>query len=194
MIEKRKEYKFLLSSTNEKNFLSHFGKELKVLHPNRNITSLYFDTVDFFLYKNSNLQDTDKTKVRIRTYNNENIFFKEIKFNDSLGKRKIVTEENIKSFDEATHIVHNNLILKPAVFTSYNREYFLFEDLRITVDRDINFYNHKIRTLSSYRVNFPKIIIEFKLGKTTSDIEKYFFKNPEAFSKYQTAISNIYNL
>jgi hypothetical protein len=194
MIEKRKEFKFLLSNTEEKYFLANFGNELKVLHPNRLITSLYFDTVDFFLYKNSKLNDTNKMKIRIRAYNNEKVFFKEIKYNDGLGKRKIVNKENIKSFDEATHIFHKDLALIPAVFTSYRRKYFSFEDLRITVDKDIHFYNHKQRTLSKSRVNFQKTIVEFKLGNKTSDIEKYFFKNPEAFSKYQTAISKIYNL
>ena len=29
-------------------------------------------------------------KVRIRTYSNNNKFYKEIKFNDELGKRKMV--------------------------------------------------------------------------------------------------------
>ena len=90
MIENRKEYKFVLNNNETKNFLTIFGDKLNVLHPSRTITSLYFDTVDYQLFNNSKLNDTNKMKVRIRTYNNDAKFYKEIKFNDGLGKRKMI--------------------------------------------------------------------------------------------------------
>ena len=98
MIENRKEYKFVLNNNETKNFLTIFGDKLNVLHPSRTITSLYFDTVDYQLFNNSKLNDTNKMKVRIRTYNNDAKFYKEIKFNDGLGKRKMITDINISSF------------------------------------------------------------------------------------------------
>tara|TARA_Y100001958_G_C20963652_1_gene361456 strand:+ start:64 stop:654 length:591 start_codon:yes stop_codon:yes gene_type:complete len=194
MIENRKEYKFVLNSNETKNFLTIFGDKLNILHPNRTITSLYFDTVDFQLYKNSKLYDTNKMKVRIRTYSNEEKFYKEIKFNDGIGKRKIVTNINITSFDDIKELHEDKLILIPAVYTSYNREYYTFDDLRITVDSKISFSSHKIRSLSNSKTEFSKSIVEYKFGKNINEIEKYFFLNPVAFSKYQTAISKIYNL
>ena len=90
MIENRKEYKFVLNNNEIKNLLTIFGDKLNVLHPSRKITSLYFDTVDYRLFNNSKLFDTNKMKVRIRTYSNDNKFYKEIKLNDELGKRKMV--------------------------------------------------------------------------------------------------------
>ena len=194
MIEKRKEYKFLLNNSQVGGFLQNFENKLMPLYPKRTITSLYFDTVDFFLFNNSRLNDTNKVKVRIRTYSNESNFFKEIKLNDSFGKRKIVENLKINSFDKAKKINYKNLILIPSVYTSYNREYYSFEDLRITVDNEIKFTSHKKRTLSKIENQFSKSVIEFKLGKESVDVERYFILNPVAFSKYQTAISNIYNL
>ena len=53
MIEKEKEFKFLLSNTEEKYFLANFGNELKVLHPNR-LLHRFISMVDFYLYKIQN--------------------------------------------------------------------------------------------------------------------------------------------
>ena len=125
MIENRKEYKFVLNNNETKNFLTIFGDKLNVLHPSRTITSLYFDTVDYQLFNNSKLNDTNKMKVRIRTYNNDAKFYKEIKFNDGLGKRKMITDINISSFNDIKELNERKLSLIPAVYTSYNREYYI---------------------------------------------------------------------
>ena len=105
MIEKRKEYKFLLNTSQVGGFLQNFENKLIPLYPKRIITSLYFDTVDFFLFNNARLHDTNKMKVRIRTYSNESRFFKEIKLNDSFGKRKIVENLKINSFDQPIKLI-----------------------------------------------------------------------------------------
>ena len=154
MIENRKEYKFVLNNNETKNFLTIFGDKLNVLHPSRTITSLYFDTVDYQLFNNSKLNDTNKMKVRIRTYNNDAKFYKEIKFNDGLGKRKMITDINISSFNDIKELNEGKLSLIPAVYTSYNREYYIFDDLRITVDSKIKFSSHKARSLATLKFNF----------------------------------------
>ena len=194
MIEKRKEYKFVLNNNETKNLLSIFGNDLNVLYPSRIITSLYFDTVDYRLYNDSKLFDTNKMKVRIRTYSNDKKFYKEIKFNDEFGKRKQVTEIKAKSFNDLFELNERGLTLIPTVYTSYERNYYNLNDLRVTVDSKILFSSHKIRTLSNTKVEFSKSIVEYKLGKNVSEIEKYFYLNPVAFSKYQTAVSKIYNV
>ena len=113
MIENRKEYKFVLNNNEIKNLLTIFGDKLNVLHPSRKITSLYFDTVDYRLFNNSKLFDTNKMKVRIRTYNNDAKFYKEIKFNDGLGKRKMITDINISSFNDIKELNEGKLSLIP---------------------------------------------------------------------------------
>ena len=139
---KRKEYKFLLNTSQVGGFLQNFENKLIPLYPKRIITSLYFDTVDFFLFNNARLHDTNKMKVRIRTYSNESRFFKEIKLNDSFGKRKIVENLKINSFDQANKINYKNLILLPSVYTSQSWILFIWR-LKITVDNEIKFTSHK---------------------------------------------------
>ena len=105
----------------------------------------------------------------------------------------MITDINISSFNDIKELNEGKLSLIPAVYTSYNREYYIFDDLRITVDSKIKFSSHKARSLSNSK-EFSKSIVEYKLGNNINEIEKYFFLNPIAFSKYQTAISKIYNL
>ena len=161
MIENRKEYKFVLNNNETKNFLTIFGDKLNVLHQAEQLP-LYFDTVDYQLFNNSKLNDTNKMKVRIRTYNNDAKFYKEIKFNDGL-ERKMITDINISSFNDIKELNEGKLSLIPAVYTSYNREYYIFDDLRITVDSKIKFSSHKARSLSNSKVEFSKSIVEYKL-------------------------------
>ena len=66
----------------------------------------------------------------------------------------------------------------------------------MTVDKNIKFSSHKFRTKvqKSMVLNFN--ILEFKLldvGESL-DIEKNFFKNPQGFSKFRTAVGEIYNI
>ena len=135
MIDKRKEYKFVLKNYELENFLFRIRKKINVLYPTRQITSLYFDTFDFLLYKQSRDIDSNKMKVRVRSYDNKNKYFKEIKFNDSEGKTKTIEELYISNFEDVKSIFERNMKLLPAVFTSYKRDYYQYEDIRLTVDQ-----------------------------------------------------------
>ena len=76
----RKEYKFVLENKSLK-FLSFTPKLSKNYILKKNYC-LYFDTPDFQLYKNSILNDVDKTKIRFRQYPQKNSkIYKEIKIN-----------------------------------------------------------------------------------------------------------------
>lgn len=194
MIDKRKEYKFVLKNYELENFLFRIRKKINVLYPTRQITSLYFDTFDFLLYKQSRDIDSNKMKVRVRSYDNKNKYFKEIKFNDSEGKTKTIEELYISDFEDVKSIFERNMKLLPAVFTSYKRDYYQYEDIRLTVDKSISFLNHKSRSLHQKSYLFPDSVVECKMATESPDVEKSFFMNPVAFSKYQEAISKIYNL
>ena len=88
VVEERKEYKLLASEKNIAEFLYKNKKELVTLFPKRKIKSLYFDTLNFELFENSNLNDVEKFKIRVRTYSNNSKFFEEIKSNLFLGKKR----------------------------------------------------------------------------------------------------------
>ena len=194
MLEQRKEYKFVLEENKISNLLLTYQKKLSVIHPDRKITSLYFDTFDLSLYHLSNLSDANKSKVRVRKYGGINKYYKEIKYSNSQGKSKSVEKLSISSFNDVKLIFHNNLHLLPTVFTSYTRSYYQFDKIRMTIDRDISFFNHEERNLSKKKILFTKSIIEFKIGEDSANVEKEFFANPVAFSKYLTAVSEVYNV
>ena len=85
----RKEYKFVTDIENSGKYLDWITKNSVLLFPKRTVQSMYYDTLDFSLYKNSVFDDTDRFKIRFRNYKEtpEKIF-KEIK--------KIVEMENLK--------------------------------------------------------------------------------------------------
>ena len=49
MDEKRKEYKFKVTSLELSKFMERFSSRLNKLHPDRQIMSLYMDTHDFYI-------------------------------------------------------------------------------------------------------------------------------------------------
>ena len=63
-METRKEYKFLLSNNELLKLSKIFQSKLSSIHPEREISSLYMDTIDLKLFKDSQLFDVDKIKFR----------------------------------------------------------------------------------------------------------------------------------
>ena len=83
----RKEYKFVTDIENSSKYLEWINKNSTILYPKRIIQSIYYDNLNFSLYKNSIFDDTDRFKIRFRNYPelSEKIF-KEIKKNTRDGK------------------------------------------------------------------------------------------------------------
>ena len=97
------------------------------------------DTVDFSIYNNSIFLDVNKFKVRYRTYSSDNSIYEEIKTNTMNGKGKFVTKTRFKSFDDISNKVFKKLLLKPSLMVEYERSYYKYKNLRITVDEKLNF-------------------------------------------------------
>ena len=138
VVEERKEYKLLASEKNIAEFLYKNKKELVTLFPKRKIKSLYFDTLNFELFENSNLNDVEKFKIRVRTYSNTTKFYEEVKSNLFLGKKKSVNELSINDFNEISEIYYKGVIYFPAVYTQYDRSYYKFNEARVTIDENID--------------------------------------------------------
>lgn len=193
-IENRKEYKIILNKKQLAYFLSKNRSKLEKIYSSRVVTSLYFDSTDFSLYKNSMINDVDNYKVRVRTYSNNNIFFQEIKKNLSTGKSKVIKQLNINTFDEVKKIDINAVTLYPALFTEYYRDYFVIENCRLTIDTNIKFKTHGFRGTSNLEKFYNNIVMEFKLFNENTHIEKFLFQNPVSFSKYNFAKKNLYGV
>ena len=87
MDEKRKEYKFKVTSLELSKFMERFSSRLNKLHPDRQIMSLYMDTHDFYIYNSSHTYDSEKFKLRFRQYSNNETIYKEIKYNTKDGRK-----------------------------------------------------------------------------------------------------------
>ena len=135
--EFRKEYKFIVDNRELDNFYNFYDKILTNLYPNRKIVSLYFDTVDFKLYKRSLLNDVDKFKFRFRQYPSiDTNISKEIKFNTKKGKEKISEKTNFVEFKDIPNQIYRGYNLVPALYVNYYRDYYeIDKKIRVTIDK-----------------------------------------------------------
>jgi len=186
----RKEYKFKLTNEQLFKLKSSFLVNFEKLHNSRNIKSLYFDNDKFDLYFNSIINDANNFRIRFRR-NIHNKIDREIKKNTNYGKQKIIEPTEFICFKEISDTEYLNRIYYPSLFVEYEREYFRFENLRVTLDSKIKFKDPK--EILSHEINFN--ILEYKILNPNLDIEieKYFFTNPTSFSKYKYGIKKIYN-
>ena len=83
-------------------------------------------------------------------------------------------------------------VCKPNLIVKYNREYLIKDDVRITIDTDINYklYNNNINIQNNNNINIQKndldIIIELKtiINKNLDDLLKDYPFQEIRFSKY----------
>lgn len=183
------------------------------------ICSIYFDTNNYDLIRNSLEKPIYKEKVRIRSYgkveNEDKIFF-EIKkkykgitnkrritltyenLKNYLNKNKIPDNSNIQIFNELDYLM-NYYELKPKVFISYDRISFISKEnknLRITFDNNLNYRLNELNLDDEKGkiFNNDKYILEIK---TLDSFPIWLVKvlseleiYPTSFSKYGSIYKN----
>ena len=160
----RVEEKLYIKDENLFNFKKFLNtKSAKSLYKPRVIESLYFDNNSFQIHNDSVEGLTPRKKIRVRNYpNNEDkkIYF-EIKYSSVEGRyktRKIIDQnEFLKKRSEGIFDNQYGLCL-PKLYVNYTREYFLLNDVRISIDTNITYRNFK----TDYQVRDDKIIAELK--------------------------------
>lgn len=216
----RNERKFIFFEQHSsiKKLLNSIGA--KEIYSSRNINSIYFDT-----YFHRNFYEAIdgimlRSKVRVRWYGE--IF--DVEIEPQLESKNRINQHNYKitnkleSFktkklfnlidfnkyiqiqkgrkDEINYYLNN---LYPNLFVSYLRSYYIFDNVRITLDTDLKFINlAKVNLFSKKNllcINKKKII-ELKYGdelhKKASKITKTFNNRLNKFSKYQIGISETF--
>jgi len=184
----RKEIKFKLSKSDlyiYKNSL--IKKGMKHLYPKRKINSIYFDTQNLKMFHESEEGVLPRKKIRFRWYANQSICNKEIKISSIEGRYKIICPKNllnVSSLKFHRFFEKDYGMLTPKLNISYKREYFLYKDLRITFDTDIEYEN--IKSISSLKFKDDEFVVEVKTDKSTSEdyIEKFINIQTSRFSKY----------
>ena len=189
----RKEKKYKLTASDQKILKNNLiNKGMKLLHPKREINSIYLDTksLDFFL--NSEEGVLPRKKIRIRWYNTDlKKVSKETKISSIEGRYKVS-----EPFFNAKKIFNNNFqlidneygILKPQILITYIREYFIFNELRLTFDSNIQYKD--ISSLSGLNIKDKECVMEIKVNFKTNDdyIEKIIEYPISRFFKYSRSI------
>tara|TARA_B110000003_G_C16585056_1_gene509552 strand:+ start:688 stop:1317 length:630 start_codon:yes stop_codon:yes gene_type:complete len=141
---------------------------LKKVYQDRYVNSIYFDTSNL-KSANDNLTGLSRRKkFRIRWYNDDNFFRFEIKKKENKLSKKIIFEKNkfIKNkfyiSDKIFKFLKQNKLSEICTIR-YLRSYYMYKDLRITLDRNIVYKsllnNPKNKIIRSYEK-----IIEIKFN------------------------------
>ena len=191
-------------------------------YPKRIINSLYYETIDYRNYSDSENGIANRSKIRIRFYNEgETGIQLEIKKKcGDLGYKlsPSLDSVNVKKFGKLifSQSIYKNINLKlptiidslyfPIVFIKYNRSYYTSDefDLRITIDSYLEFCSAKLFNNKIY-IRLPRRIdhnvLEIKYNENLEPNNRFINKMSidfglilERSSKYCDAIKIINNI
>jgi hypothetical protein len=190
-LEKRIEEKVKLPLSYKNNLLKNlFDLNFKYLHPERVISSIYYDNNRFQIYQDSAEGIVPRKKIRIRESFGE--LHLEHKFKNQNGKYK----KHQKVNNIPNKIIDNIYgVTFPVCKIEYKRLYLTNNKIRITVDSNLKYQNYK-NSISNYNVSF--FITEFKMHNDL-EISKNFIDSKInfstiKFSKYDDAIKKLHLL
>lgn len=171
----------------EKGFITHF--------PDREISSLYLDTLNYDNARDNISGVSKRKKIRLRWYDNNHnkIFIEEKKKNNFTVWKKVKETDYKLDYKDITKNIHNIFSVKNNNFlmnnnykailkTNYKRSYFILknQDIRATVDIDL-----KASSLGCMEntVDLPDTILEFKFLPSKEIIFRNFFR--KNFSEFR---------
>lgn len=189
----RKEKKFRVTVSDFYKFQDQLYQQgMETLFEPRLITSVYFDTVDLNMFHDSEEGVLPRKKVRIRWYNDDQLFTLENKTSSIEGRFK-VTSKLKNSILEKEIFTRNRLDaqygqIQPTLTVSYKRSYFVFNEMRITFDKDICYQNLKYADKRKYYD--PERVIEIKIPANCPDdfVERLIPFPTARFSKYSRGV------
>jgi len=183
---------------NKFNYLATYDwlkfNKFNVLYPERIVCSIYFDNLRMQSFYDTSEGICPRRKIRIRKYINED-FSKEN--DDYTLETKLTTDfERLKNQQKiinvqdklSSGVIDNQYgLCKPIVKISYIREYFIFKNWRVTIDKSIKYEKYNdCREL----IYDDSCVLEIKASIDQDITElKNFFNFPRSrFSKYQRGI------
>ena len=162
-------------------------RSAKQLYQPRLIKSLYFDNLNFDMYNDSIEGVTPRKKIRIREYPNtsDKNFYLEIKNSSVEGRfktRGIVNNKKVDYYKKAGIFDNQYGTCLPNFYVSYEREYFIIGDVRISIDKNLVYENYRTNNVH----NDSNTIVEIKtsIKKNLDDLIELFPFQRIRFSKY----------
>jgi hypothetical protein len=220
MIKNRYEIKFVLNEL-EYSEVKYFLKKIKSFNsfPQRNVNSLYFDSLDFNSVKDNITGVSERKKMRFRWYEKSEFSPRiEIKNRFSrVGSKNTylidsVNLEDLKvlSAREFKNKLFKNLNFKnkenaffykyfiPTLSVTYDRDYYETNSgLRITIDSEIKFQPVSLgRPINFHKkINYPNKVMELKFPIELKDHVQELIRSlnliPKRHSKYLIGLSKI---
>ena len=158
----------------------------------REIFSIYFDTKNLQTYHDSSEGLVPRSKFRLRTYNfkslMENEFNIEIKKSVNHGRLKSSKKlENTENALSCGIYLNNYGFCYPKIIVKYERIYYKLKNIRITLDKNIQFKNYsRFLEKGIFNNTCNLVVAEIKYSSKT-ELTDLFNKLPfeiTRFSKY----------
>ena len=157
----------------------------------RKINNLYFDNNKFDMFNDSIEGCLPRKKIRLRSYEDERNFL-EIKISSTEGRYKT---SNLINLSKTYNMKSLGLFdkdygsCKPVLHVEYLRDYFKYDDVRVTIDSNIKYFTKYRKFLGIDRNQ----IIELKASyfKDLNELMKDFPFPRSRFSKYTNGIERL---
>ena len=162
-----------------------------ILFPTRIINSIYFDNQNFTMYHQSIEGVVPRKKIRLRNYDKEFIFAKninkEIKISSVEGRYKIL--EKVKDPLELMNFGiydQNYGLCLPVLNVTYKRSYYKIKNIRLTLDEKITYKKIVNREISKFSTfdNYNIAELKFNTEKSIGFVSQNFPFERARFSKY----------
>ena len=170
------------------------SKAVEQIYQRRKIESLYFDNLNYEMYNDSIEGLTPRKKIRVRNYpgSKDNNLYLEVKISSVEGRFKTrkTVDKNKFNYLKSNGIFDTQYgFCKPCLSIIYDRVYFKIDDVRISIDNNINYKlcSNNICKRDESSVVEIKTSIKKNLDKLTADFP--FQRN--RFSKYCNAVEKI---
>ena len=193
--------------------------ELKEIYHKRKVNSIYLDTFNLNDFSDTVDGEKQRSKLRMRWYDQtfnstiKPILENKIKINNKNFKIKqdlkslqildSLSYNEIKKYLNNSEVLDPNILIKfqrrnPNIFISYDRRYFMFKNVRITMDSNLHYRDfYKKNKISKYdfikKKNFH--IIEMKYNddqfNNVTILTNKFRNRITKFSKYEYSLMNI---
>ena len=189
----RIEEKLFITNESLLDFKSFLNKQhAKTLYDSRVVQSLYFENLNYDIFKDSLEGIVPRKKIRIRNYplDKKKLYFFETKISSVEGrfkKKRQINIDEIKKYKNYGIYDTQYGVCYPKLYVNFLREYYLIDDnLRLTIDKDIKFQKYN----TNYTKSDNNIIVELKapMKVDTDLIAKKFSMKKTRFSKYCNGI------
>ena len=186
----------LLIDTNKiidfKSFL--FKKDIKQIYEPRKIYSLYFDNQNYEMYSDSIEGLTPRKKIRVRNYpdTNDEKLYLEVKISSVEGRfktRDILSKNKFNELKTSGILDSQYGLCKPCLYVMYYREYFKINDVRISIDNNIN-YKLFDENIQKY-VDSSIVEIKTSIKKNLDNLTRDFPFQRTRFSKYCNGVEKV---